>query len=107
QSNQPKIDPSQRFQTSECRFWDSDICETQIIEFYIKNVTLEDFGVYRCDLYRYPVLNSATVNLVPHDRKHLQLSMKVCKDSKPVRKYHSYTWDLEVDAYPLPVEFKW
>lgn len=47
-------------------FWDLDICETQIIELYIKNVTLEDFGVYRCDLYRYPVLNSATVNLVPH-----------------------------------------
>ncbi|XP_044591541.1 macrophage colony-stimulating factor 1 receptor-like [Cotesia glomerata] len=95
-SNRPSVD-----------FWDSDICETQIIELHIKNVTLEDFGLYKCDLYRYPVLNSATVNLVPHERKHLELSMRVQNDSKPVRTSYSYTWDLEVDAYPLPVEFKW
>ncbi|KAG8035215.1 hypothetical protein G9C98_001705 [Cotesia typhae] len=76
------------------------------LELTIKNVTAEDYGEYECFVYRYSKVKSAKINLVPHQHKHLDLSLKSSEiDYVKDFGYHAKLI-ISVDAYPLP-EFNW
>ncbi|KAH0552179.1 hypothetical protein KQX54_006570, partial [Cotesia glomerata] len=76
------------------------------LELTIENVTTEDYGEYECFVYQYSKVESARINLVPHQHKHLDLSLKSL-ESGYVKDFGNHAkLIISVDAYPLP-KFNW
>ncbi|CAG5073957.1 Similar to Kdr: Vascular endothelial growth factor receptor 2 (Mus musculus) [Cotesia congregata] len=76
------------------------------LELIIENVTAEDFGEYECFVYQYSKVESARINLVPHQHKHLDVSLK-SSEIEHVNDFGNHAkLIISVDAYPLP-EFNW
>ncbi|XP_044594039.1 hemicentin-1-like [Cotesia glomerata] len=76
------------------------------LELTIENVTSEDFGEYQCRLYEYASVVTGKINLQPHERKHLDLSLQNPRNQYSIKNEKSYTWQINVDAYPIP-ELHW
>ncbi|XP_044594037.1 platelet-derived growth factor receptor alpha-like [Cotesia glomerata] len=72
------------------------------LQLTIKNVVKEDFGNYECRLYKSASVETAKINLTPHDKKHLKLSLKSPKSGEVIESGAQHTWTIDIDAYPLP-----
>ncbi|XP_074106820.1 mast/stem cell growth factor receptor Kit-like [Cotesia typhae] len=76
------------------------------VKLTIKNVVKEDFGNYECRLYKYASVEAANINLTPHERKHLEISLNGPKTVDVIKSGASHTWTIDIDAFPLP-ELQW